>query len=53
MASAAARIEPPKSNGENLSAIVAPELQRHQRQQHRLAAHPVGPTISVWPTSPT
>jgi hypothetical protein len=37
--------------GEDLGAVAA-ELQRHQRQQHRLA-RAVGPTIRVWPTSPT
>ena len=37
MASAAARIEPPKSKAKTWLLGVAAELQRHQRQQHGLA----------------
>jgi hypothetical protein len=33
----AARIEPPKSKAKNLGVAVSAELQRHQREQHRLA----------------
>ena len=37
MASAAARIDPPKSKAKTWAARIAPELQRHQGQQHALA----------------
>ena len=37
MARAAARIEPPKSKAKICAHGVAPELQRHQRQEHALA----------------